>query len=70
LLCVWLLWTERNNMLFNNIETYIEQLVEKAKYHSLWWLRLIMPRLCMVLIIGGRTLYIVWVSIDSCKFFV
>jgi hypothetical protein len=39
LLCVWLLWTERNNRVFNSIETSIEQLVEKAKYHSLWWLK-------------------------------
>jgi len=39
LLCVWLVWNERNNRLFNNIETPIDQLLEKVKYHSLWWLR-------------------------------
>ena len=39
LLCVWLVWNERNNMLFNNIETSIDQLLEKAKFHSLWWLK-------------------------------
>jgi len=39
LLCVWLVWNERNNRLFNNIETPIDQLLEKVKYHSLWWLK-------------------------------
>jgi len=39
LLCVWLVWHERNNRLFNNIETPIVQLLEKAKFHSLWWLK-------------------------------
>jgi len=34
LLCVWLIWNEHNNRLFNNIETPILQLVEKAKFHS------------------------------------
>ena len=33
LLCVWLVWTERNNRLFNNIETPNDQLLEKAKFH-------------------------------------
>ena len=37
--CVWLVWNERNNRLFNNIKTPIDQLIEKAKYHSLWWLK-------------------------------
>ena len=35
LLCVWLVWNERNNRLFKNTETSIEQLLDKAKYHSL-----------------------------------
>jgi hypothetical protein len=39
LLCIWLIWNERNNRLFKNIETPIIQLLEKAKYHSLWWLK-------------------------------
>ena len=39
LLCVWLIWNERNNRLFKNIETPIIQLLEKAKYHSFWWLK-------------------------------
>jgi len=39
LLCVWLVWNERNNRLNNNIQTNMEQLVEKVKYHSLWWLK-------------------------------
>jgi len=36
---VWLIWNEHNNRLFRNIETPILQLLEKAKYHSLWWLK-------------------------------
>jgi hypothetical protein len=39
LLCVWLVWKERNNRLFNDSDTSIDQLLEKAKYHSLWWLK-------------------------------
>jgi len=39
LLCVWLVWIEHNNRLFNNIETPIIQLLEKVKFHSLWWLK-------------------------------
>jgi len=39
LLCVWLVWNERNNKLYNNIQTTIEQLVEKVKFHSFWWLK-------------------------------
>jgi len=39
LLCVWLVWNERNNRLYNNIQTTIEQLVEKVKFHPFWWLK-------------------------------
>jgi len=39
LLCVWLVWNERNNRLFKNTETPIEQLLDKVKFHSLWWLK-------------------------------
>jgi hypothetical protein len=39
LLCIWLLWKERNNRLFNNIETPIFQLLDQVKFHSLWWLK-------------------------------
>jgi len=38
LFCVWLFWKERNNIIFNNITTPIEELVEKVKFHSYWWL--------------------------------
>ena len=37
--CVWLIWKERDNRIFNNIITPIEELVEKVKFHSYWWLR-------------------------------
>jgi len=39
LLCVWLVWNEHNNILYNNIQANIDQLVEKVKFHSLWWLK-------------------------------
>jgi len=39
LLCVWLIWGERNNRIFNNVETPIFQLLDKVKFHSLWWLK-------------------------------
>jgi len=38
LLCVWLIWKERNNRIFNNITTPIEELVKKVKFHSYLWL--------------------------------
>ena len=39
LLCVWLVWNERNQRLFNNTQTPIIQLLEKVKFHSYWWLK-------------------------------
>jgi len=47
-------------MLFNNIETSIDQLLEKAKFHSFWWLSVVItPFLCTVLKGGGRIPYFV-----------
>jgi hypothetical protein len=39
LLCAWVLWTERNNRLFNNTITHIPKLLDKVKYLSLGWLK-------------------------------
>ncbi|XP_024633495.1 uncharacterized protein [Medicago truncatula] len=36
---VWILWTERNNRLFNNVQNSAVQLLEKVKFNSLWWLK-------------------------------
>ena len=36
LLGVWLIWNERNNRLFNNIQTPIIQILDKVKSHSYW----------------------------------
>jgi len=33
LLCIWLVWNERNNRFFNNIQTTIIDLMEKVKYY-------------------------------------
>ena len=37
-LCVWLVWNERNNKLYNNSYTFITELMEKVKFNSYWWL--------------------------------
>jgi len=37
--CVWLIWKERNNRIFNNIFSPIPDIVDKVKFHSYWWLR-------------------------------
>jgi hypothetical protein len=39
MLCVWVLWTERNNRQFNNTEISIQQCFEKVQLHSYWWLK-------------------------------
>jgi len=39
LLCVWIVWNERNNRIFKNIQTTMTDLLEKVKYQSLWWLK-------------------------------
>jgi len=39
LLCVWILWNERNNRLFNNVQMTMTELLEKVKLYSLWWLK-------------------------------
>jgi len=39
LLCVWVLCNKRNNRLFNHKENSIEQLLDKVKIHSFWWMK-------------------------------
>jgi hypothetical protein len=39
LLGIWIIWSERNNRVFNNVETPIVQLLDKVKFHSLWWMK-------------------------------
>lgn len=39
LFCIWLVWTGRNNKLFNNIQTPILQILEKVKHNSYWLLK-------------------------------
>jgi len=39
LLCVWVLWSERNNRLFQNKVNYMHYLLEKVKIHSYWWMK-------------------------------
>jgi hypothetical protein len=39
LLCAWIIWNDRNQILINNIESFIDQLLDKVKYYSFWWLK-------------------------------
>jgi len=39
LLCVWLIWKERNNRIFNNVHSFIMEFSEKVKFHAYWWLK-------------------------------
>jgi len=39
LVCVWHVWNEPNNKLFNNSETPIKEIMEKVKYNSYLWLK-------------------------------
>jgi hypothetical protein len=39
LLCVWVIWSERNNKLFQNKVSNTQQLVDKIKIHSYWWMK-------------------------------
>jgi len=36
---VWVLWNERNNQIFKNIESPILHLLDKVKLHSFWWMK-------------------------------
>jgi hypothetical protein len=39
LLCAWIIWNDWNQRLFNNIGSSIDQLLDKVKRLSLWWLK-------------------------------
>jgi len=43
LLCVWVLWSERNNGHFNNTDSTVTQLLEKVQIHSYWWMSSPLP---------------------------
>jgi len=38
ILCTWVVWSERNNRLFNNVVTDVPKLLDKVKLLSLGWL--------------------------------
>lgn len=52
LLCVWVIWSERNNRLFQNKVTNMHQLFEKRKIHSYWWMKVVN----IVYMLGGSQL--------------
>jgi len=39
LLCVRIVWNERNNRIFKNIQTTMIELLEKVKYNTFWLLK-------------------------------
>ncbi|KEH24042.1 hypothetical protein MTR_7g102890 [Medicago truncatula] len=39
LMCIWVVWNERNNRLFNNVVTLVPCLLDKVKLLSLGWLK-------------------------------
>ena len=39
LLCVWILWNERNDRVFRNKQSSTSQMLDKVKSYSLWWLK-------------------------------
>ncbi|GAU29681.1 hypothetical protein TSUD_53330 [Trifolium subterraneum] len=39
LVCVWVIWNERNQRLFRNSEQSLPQLLDKVKLYSYWWLK-------------------------------
>ena len=39
LLCVWIIWNDRNDRLFRNKQSSLPQLLDKVKSYSLWWLK-------------------------------
>jgi len=39
LLCVWVLWNDRNDKLFRNKQSSLPHLLDKVKLYSLWWLK-------------------------------
>jgi hypothetical protein len=39
LCCTWVIWHERNNIIFKAKESSVLQLVKKVKVHSIWWMK-------------------------------
>jgi hypothetical protein len=37
LLCVWVIWNERNHRLFKNSEQSLSQFLDKVKLYLCWW---------------------------------
>ena len=39
LLCVWVLWNERNDRVFRNKQSSLPHMLDKVKSYSFWWLK-------------------------------
>ena len=59
LLCAWIIWNNRNQRLFNNTGSSIDQLLDKVKRYSLWWLKV-----SNVTFVYGFTFW--WSSLMAC----
>jgi len=56
-------WTEKNNRLFNNKESYVHHLLDKVKLCSVWWMNATHITLVELFIFGGRSPLFVWASV-------
>jgi len=52
LCCVWVLWNERTNRIFKKIESPIDQMLDKVKLHSFWWMKTTNINIRLIFICG------------------
>jgi len=67
--CVWALWKERNNCIFNNASLDPLLVVKKVKLHSFFFcFHRVLSLSLLVFMIGGDNHYFVWVLCNFCLF--
>lgn len=66
LLCAWTIWNDRNNRLFNNVESSIDKLLDKIKHYSLWWLKASNTNFVFGFTSWWSTLSYVWTLANWC----
>jgi len=64
--CVWTIWKERNNPIFNHTTLELHQLLDKVKLLSFTWLTTEMTNIAYTYISGGATSYFAWASLCNC----
>jgi len=61
--CVWVIWKNRNNIIFKNEASRAFVLLEKVKLNSFLWMKAKHTSLIIVIMIGGHIHSFVWVFI-------